>query len=64
MLYSLITGFRDGVVTKLSKGHEESINHFRNAEIELLKGVRTFLDEEIRFLDRWLEKQGESKEES
>ena len=46
MLYSLITGFRNQVVTKLSKGHEESINHFRNAEIEFLKGVRTFIDEE------------------
>jgi hypothetical protein len=64
MLYSLITGFRDQVVTKLAKGHEESINHFRNAEVEFLKGVRTLLDEEIRFLDRWLEKQGESEEES
>ncbi|MCZ6676110.1 MAG: hypothetical protein O7E52_02550 [Candidatus Poribacteria bacterium] len=64
MLYSLITGFTDRVVTKLSKGHEESISHFRNAEIEFLKGIRTFIDEEIGFLDRWLEKQQKSAEES
>jgi hypothetical protein len=64
MLYSLISGFTDCVLTKFSKGHEESINHFRNAEIEFLKGVRTFIDEEIRFLDRWLEKQNKSDGES
>jgi len=64
MLHSLISGFTDCVLTKFSKGHAESINHFRNAEIELLKGIRTFIDEEIRFLDRWLEKQSKSDGES
>ncbi len=64
MLYSLITGFTDRVVTKLSKGHDESFNYFRNAEIEFLKGICTFIDEEIRFLDQWLEKRSKSEEES
>ena len=61
MLYSLITGVTDRVVTKLPKGHEESINHFRNAEIEFLKDVRTFIDEEVRFVNRWLEKRSKAE---
>ena len=52
MLYTLITN----ITTELTKGHEKSITHFCNAQVELLKGVRTFIDEEIHFLDQWLEK--------
>ena len=63
MLYSLISQFTDRIVARLSKGHEESITHFRNAEIEVLKGVRTLIDEEVRILDRWLEKRSKSQEE-
>jgi hypothetical protein len=63
MLYSVLTGFTDRLVEKCTKGHEESISHFRNAEIELLKGIRTFIDEEIRFLDQWLEKRQQTAEE-
>ena len=63
MLYSLFTGLTNEVVSRLTKGHDESIGHFRNAEVEILKGVRTFIDEEIRFLDQWLEKKTESTQE-
>jgi len=63
MLYTLMCDLTDRVVTKLSKGHEESINHFRTAEVEFLKGIRTFIDEEIHFLDRWIEKRSQSAEE-
>ena len=62
--YSLITGFTDRIVKRLSKGHEDSINHFRNAEIEFLKGVRAFIDEEIQFVDRWLERQSQTEGDS
>jgi hypothetical protein len=62
LLYSLITGFTHRVTTKLSKGHEASINHFRNAELEFLKGIRTFIDEEIQFLDGWLEKRAKPEQ--
>jgi len=61
MFYSLMSGLTDRVVTKLLKGHDESIRHFHNAEIEFLKGIRTFIDEEIKVLDRWLEKRSESE---
>jgi hypothetical protein len=63
MLYSLVTVFTDCIVARLSKGHEESIRHLRNAEIEVLRGVRTFIDEEIGFLDRWLEQRRKSQDE-
>ncbi|MCH8293083.1 hypothetical protein IH992_18490 [Candidatus Poribacteria bacterium] len=63
MLYTLMCGLTDRVVTKLSKGHEESINHFRTAEVEFLKGIRTFIDEEIHFLDRWIEKRSQGAKE-
>ena len=58
MLYTLITN----ITTELTKGHEKSITHFRNAQVELLKGVRTFIDEEIHFLDQWLENRSQRDE--
>jgi hypothetical protein len=58
MLYTLITN----ITTELTKGHEKSITHFRNAQVELLKGVRTFIDEEIHCLDQWLENRSQRDE--
>lgn len=60
MLFSLINDVKERIMDELSKDHGESINHFRNAEIEFLKGVRSFINEEIQCIDRWLEKQSES----
>ena len=76
MFYSiskaLMSEFTNRVTSKLSKGHDASMHHFRNveteflkgirnAEIEFLKGVRTFIDEEIQFVDGWLERRSQPK---
>ncbi len=61
MLFSLLNDVKERIVDEISKGHEESISHLRNAEIEFLKGVRAFIGEEIKGIEDWLEKQAESR---
>lgn len=41
---------------KVTQSHQESLNHFRQAELELLRGIRSFAEEEIRFLNELISK--------
>ena len=63
ILYSLITGFADNATKRISERHQVSISHFRSAEVEFLKGVRAFLDEELEVLERWLDARTKSEQE-